>query len=131
MSLFYLTLLGGFELRSDSGRSVHLPTRKAEALLAYVALAPQREHAREALAALLWGEASDQSAAASLRQTLFLLGKTLDRNLIVTEGRTVALAPGALEIDVVEFEWCSANDGSEALERAAALYRGALLAGIA
>jgi len=131
MNVFHLTLLGGFELRSDSGRVVHLPTRKSEALLAYLALAPQRGYAREALTVLLWGDVSDQSAGASLRQTLFLIRKTLDQNVIVTEGRSVALAPGALEIDVVEFERCGANDGPAALERAAEFYRGDLLAGIA
>ncbi len=33
-------LLGGFEARFDTGQKVSLPTRKAEALLAYLALAP-------------------------------------------------------------------------------------------
>jgi len=132
MGRFQLKVLGGFELREPSGSIVRLPTRKAEALLAYLALAPQRGQAREFLTALLWGDVSEQSARATLRQTLSLLGKALGRGALVTQGRTVALAPGALDADALEFARCR-NDESdaEALERAAALYRGELLAGLA
>ncbi len=35
MSIATLSLLGGFELRRASGEAVRLPTRKAEALLAF------------------------------------------------------------------------------------------------
>jgi tetratricopeptide (TPR) repeat protein len=45
MTRLSLTLFGGFELRADAGAVVRLPTRKAEALLAYLALAPDRGHA--------------------------------------------------------------------------------------
>jgi len=124
-----MSLLGGFELRRR-GKVVRLPTRKAEALLAYLALAPQRVHARDALTTLLWGEVSDQSARASLRQTLFLIGKALNRAAIVVEGRSLVLAPGVLQIDVADFERLRANADTEALERAAELYGGDLLAGI-
>ncbi|HUF82487.1 MAG TPA: AAA family ATPase, partial [Burkholderiales bacterium] len=131
MAAYQLNLLGGFELRTSGGELVRLPTRKAEALLAYLALAPRSGHARDTLTGLLWGESSDRSARASLRQTLFLIGKSFNRDTLVTEGRTVALAPGALDVDVVEFERCSASGDIEALNRAAGLYRGELLAGLA
>ena len=39
MNRFRLQLLGGFELRSPAGDRLRLPTRKAEALLGYLALA--------------------------------------------------------------------------------------------
>jgi DNA-binding SARP family transcriptional activator len=35
-----LTLLGGFQARLDSGNVVSLPTRKAQALLAYLGVRP-------------------------------------------------------------------------------------------
>ncbi len=38
MATLDLKLLGGFEARLDSGQKIALPTRKAEALLAYLAL---------------------------------------------------------------------------------------------
>ena len=44
-------LLGGFEVRLPSGIPVHLPTRKAQALLAYLAMRPGQAHPRDKLAA--------------------------------------------------------------------------------
>jgi DNA-binding SARP family transcriptional activator len=132
MSGYRLNVLGGFELRSESGAIVRLPTRKAEALLAYLALTPQRGQSRDSLAALLWGDDAAQSARATLRQTLSLLGKALGRGALLTQGRAVALAPGALQTDAHEFACSNGDEGNaEALERAAALYRGELLAGLA
>jgi DNA-binding SARP family transcriptional activator len=47
-----LSLLGGFLLRADA-RARALPARKAQALLAYLALRLGRAHARDALTGLL------------------------------------------------------------------------------
>jgi DNA-binding SARP family transcriptional activator len=59
---FHLYLLGSFRLESRKphgtagreARTIRLPTRKAESLLAYLALFPER-HVREKLASLFWG----------------------------------------------------------------------------
>ena len=59
---FRIYLLGSFGLESVTSGSrggrdaqpVALPTRKIEALLAFLALHPE-SHAREKLAALIWG----------------------------------------------------------------------------
>jgi DNA-binding SARP family transcriptional activator len=128
---FRLNLLGGFALHDSSGATVRLPTRKAEALLAYLALAPERRHEREALTGLLWGDATDEASRASLRQTLFLLGKALGRDALVSEGRSIVPAPGVLIVDAVEFEGLEVNSDPLALARAADLYQGDLLAGLA
>jgi DNA-binding SARP family transcriptional activator len=126
-----LSLLGGFELRNASGKLTRLPTRKAEALLAFLALAPRRAQPRDSLTALLWGDAPEKHARASLRQTLSLIGKALGRGALVADARSVALGPGALETDVAEFDGGAATGDATALERACALYRGELLAGLA
>jgi DNA-binding SARP family transcriptional activator len=68
-----LTLLGGFQARLGSGPPVTLPTKKIQAFLAYLALPPGREHSRDKLAALLWGDLSQGHARNSLRQALFAL----------------------------------------------------------
>jgi DNA-binding SARP family transcriptional activator len=71
MTKLSLTLLGGFQARVDCGPARSLPTRKAQALLAYLALPVGRAHPRDKLAALLWGGNRDESARAGLRQALF------------------------------------------------------------
>src|SRR5687767_14424629 len=49
-----LRLLGGFAAEAGD-TTIALPTRKARALLAYLALAPQRSQEREKLSGLFWG----------------------------------------------------------------------------
>ena len=69
MPLVTLTLLGGFEART--GAKVLALPRKAEALLAYLALSSTPTHSRSKLAALLWDDALGDDARNSLRQVLF------------------------------------------------------------
>jgi DNA-binding SARP family transcriptional activator len=133
MAVLKVALLGTFEARLGSGATITFPRRKSEALLAYLALHPGQAQARDKLAALLWGDVSDDRARHSLRQALVTLRRALPGSAaasLVEEGNTIRLDPGAVEIDVALFE-CLAADGSpEALERAAALYRGDFLEGI-
>lgn len=133
MSAVSLTLLGGFELTLPPAVHVHLPTRKAQALLAYLALQPEQAQPRDKLAALLWGDVADAQARASLRQTLSLLGKALEHApapCLVTEARSVGVVAGAIEVGVRRFETAIAGGTPAALERAAQLYRGELLEGL-
>jgi DNA-binding SARP family transcriptional activator len=131
MKRLSLSLLGGFQARLDSGAAVGLPTRKAQALLAYLALPPGRSHPRDKLAALLWGGIREGSARASLRQALFAIRKALDdRPALTMEGSAVALMPDAADVDTEQFTRAVASGDPEALARAADLYRGDLLAGL-
>lgn len=66
-----LRLFGEFDLARGT-QPRHLPTRKTELLLAYLALAPG-PHSREKLAALLWGDTPDEHACGSLRKALTAL----------------------------------------------------------
>src|SRR5689334_559796 len=65
-----LNLLGGFHAAHGSGRELAIHSRKDQALLAYLALAPTPRHPRSKLASLLWSEYDDPSARHSLRQAL-------------------------------------------------------------
>ncbi len=56
MAKVNLALLGGLRLQIDPGEPVPLSTKKAGALLAYLALHPGQAQARPKLAALLWGD---------------------------------------------------------------------------
>jgi DNA-binding SARP family transcriptional activator len=133
MGRLHLTLLGGFQARLGAGPPASLPTRKAQALLAYLALPAGQAHPRDKLAALLWGEQGDAAARNSLRQALFALRRAMaaaDPPCLVSETDTLALRPTAVEVDVAAFEREIADGRLPALERAAALYQGDLLAGL-
>lgn len=130
MAKLRLTLLGGFEARTESGLSVVIPRKKARLLLAYLAIHPKRMHLRDKLATLLWDDAPGEQARLSLRQALFAIRRALSFDPTVLEGDCVALAAGAVTVDVAQFERLARNDVPATLERCAALYRGPLLEGM-
>jgi predicted ATPase/DNA-binding SARP family transcriptional activator len=100
---------------------VRLPTRKVESLLAYLALHPQ-PHAREHLAALLWGDGTRAQAAASLRTALSALRKPLGAAALIADRHSLQLNPGLdLWVDVRAFQ-------AEAAPAMGDLYAGELLA---
>ena len=126
-------LLGRFEARLDSGQKISLSTRKVEALLAYLALAPGKARSRDQLAGLLWSDRAETQAKSSLRQALTSLRRGLPENgspVLATEGESVALKAGAVAVDVLEFETLAANGSNGNLARAERLYRGPLLDGL-
>jgi DNA-binding SARP family transcriptional activator len=137
MALLILTLLGGFRARlepAEPAAPLALPTRKARALLAYLALPPGSAHPRDKLASLLWGSTAETTARTSLRQTLYALRKSLraaDLQPLALDGEAVALDPKAVTVDVEEFERCAAEATPAALARAVALYQGDFLDGFA
>jgi DNA-binding SARP family transcriptional activator len=125
-------LLGGFDARLASGAPLHLPTKKAQALLAYLGIRLGQSHPRDKLAALLWGEKSDEQARGGLRHALVVLRRALagaHPPPLRIEGQTLALNSVGVEVDVVTFERRVAEGTPEALEQAAELYRGDLLLG--
>ena len=121
-------LFGSFELKTKD-RAIHLPTRKMEALLAYLALHRSVQN-REKIASLFWGDSPDELARRSLRTALSVLRKELGDGFIITDRETVQLNPQVpLWVDVYEVEKQAENilaAGSQAgidLD----LYRGELL----
>jgi DNA-binding SARP family transcriptional activator len=134
MARLGLTLLGGFQAQLDTGQALGLPTKKAQALLAYLAIPLGRAHPRDKLAALLWGGIREESARASLRQALFAIRKALGEakpSPLTLEGETLALNRSGVDVDVATFEGWVAEGTPEALEKATTLYQGDLLAGFA
>ncbi|HEV8389979.1 MAG TPA: BTAD domain-containing putative transcriptional regulator [Dongiaceae bacterium] len=129
MVLVRLTLLGGFGLRRANGGDVRLPTRKAEALLAFLACHPGEKQPRDRLTALLWGDRGDRQARHSLSQTLLSLRQELGEadSLLLIERESVALRAEAVESDVVDFRQLASVPGG--LRSALDLYRGAFLDG--
>jgi len=133
MARLTLTLLGGFRAHLDPGAPLAFPTRKAQALLCYLAMPPGEAHPRDKLASLLWGSTVETTARTSLRQTLYSLRRTLRRAAdepLHADGNMVSLDPSAVTLDVAEFEQRVHEGTPAALAEAAALYRGNLLEGL-
>jgi DNA-binding SARP family transcriptional activator len=133
MPLLHLTLLGGFQVRLQDGPPVVLARKKAQALLAYLVVQPGEAHLRDKLAALLWGDSSDQRARHSLRQTLFALKHALPADgvdVLRVDAEHVAVNRRSVELDVTAFEQMVIDGAPQALARAAELYQGDFLEGL-
>lgn len=131
MTELHLELLGGFSVRFEGGQPCPLPTRKAQALLAYLALPAGRFHSREKLTTLLWGDTAEVQARQSFRQALSSIRRAVGdgRAMLLTQGDTIALNAELVLVDVAELEAALADGSSDGLERAATLYKGDLLDG--
>lgn len=140
MPSLHLNLFGAPELLLGDGapRPVHFETRKAIALLAYLAVSG-RSHTRDALAALLWPEADALHARSTLRRTLSALTVAIGEGQVEADRQAIGLHPRAtLVCDVTRFLAAIAHsrerDAAPAecrrhLEQAARLYRGDFMAG--
>src|SRR5690348_6065420 len=96
---------GGLELRAD-GAELALPaSKRARAVLAYLALNPGPQ-SRSRLAARFWPDVLDESARASLRVALTELRQALGPTAghVVATRDTVALEGPGLVVDVREFQ---------------------------
>ena len=135
MTPWTLKLLGDCALLSPGGQPIRLSTRKSLALLAYVALQPERRARRQRLSALLWDDADAEQGRLHVRKALWLLRSESARAApgapppIEGEGEWLAVRPGALVTDLDALLAASAGAGSDpaALEAAAALYPGDFL----
>ncbi len=128
-----LSLFGGFQLEDAQGRSISLPLRKAQALVAYLAVVKGQCASRDQLVGLLWAGSDPQRARQSLRQTLATLTKALGEEaeqVLRIDGQEVRLVPGTIAVDVVETEWLLAEGSAQSLSEAKALFRGDFLAGL-
>ena len=128
-----ITLLGGFAAKAD-GAPLALPTRKAEALLAFLALKPGVARRRERIAATLWPRSGEAQARGSLRQTLTTIRKALQPAGvagIISDGDTLHLDPEGVSVDAARLDAALADGSAAELARAAELYAGDLLDGFA
>lgn len=133
MTALDLRLLGEFEARDGAGHAFAVTARKNQALLAMLALAPSGSLPRQFIAGLLWSDRGEAQARGSLRQALVGLRKDLvaiDPPLLTVSDVKIRLDLGRLEVDALAFQRLAASEDVAALRRAAALYRGELLADI-
>ena len=94
-----LSLYGGFFLTNSFGTDVPIKSRKAKALLAYLALKQGEMSNREEIMALLWSDRQEAQARASLRQVLTGLRKDLGDGPLLVDADTIALNPDQIMLD--------------------------------
>ena len=141
MAQLELLCLGPPRVELD-GKPIEVDTRKAIALLAFLAVSGTR-HSRDALANLLWPEYDQVHARAALRRTLSTLNKALRGDWLDIDRESVALTGEPRPcLDIYHFqrklaECCIHHhpqtevcpDCVEPLTEAVNLYRGDFLAG--
>ena len=132
MTQYKLTLFGGFDFTSPDDTPVSISAKKAKALLAYLALHPNKAQQRETLAELLWADCNSSQAKQSLRQTLSALRKVFDKDesIIDADQQTIFLHLDSLEIDVLNFDDLCNQKDEVSLQKALELYQGELLEGL-
>jgi DNA-binding SARP family transcriptional activator len=102
MARLALFLLGSPRIERD-GHPIAVDTRKAVALLAYLAVTRQR-HSRDVLAGLLWPDYDESHARATLRRTLSALNRALASAVLDVDRERIGPAAGAdLRLDVDDF----------------------------
>jgi TolB-like protein/DNA-binding SARP family transcriptional activator/Tfp pilus assembly protein PilF len=127
-----IRLLGPVAIAID-GRPVVIASKKARALLGYLALRQGTQVSRGVVTGLLWGERSESQARASLRQTLSELRRALPgpaRQSIIANKETISWVPGSAWIDAKVLESAAASEDNDALRDAAELIGGELMEGL-
>ena len=140
MAELRIALLGPPRVERD-GAPIEVDTRKAIAMLAYLAIHPER-HGRDAVAGLLWPDYDTEHARGALRRTLSTLNKAVGPGWLAADRTTVGFAQAGFWLDVTRFEELVAgcrdhghppDDACPAclapLAEAARLHRGDFLAG--
>jgi len=122
-----IRVFGPFGLRWSDGRTVVLTSRKAQALLAYLAI--EGRSTRDALMNLLWGELGEERARHNLRQALSAARSTCGP-IVVSDGALLSLDPQHCSADVLDFGRLLATNDQQRLEQGLGMYHGELLDGL-
>src|SRR5947209_3671053 len=128
---FRAGVLGPFLLSRD-GAMVDTTRwqRKVEVLFKLLLTAPDRQLRRDDLIDLLWPDADPENGLGNLRMLVHRLRTTIDlpdSSPVLSEGGWIALNPECeweLDLELLEAVAAGPITGIDALEQAAALYRG-------
>ena len=124
-------MLGGLRVRTG-GAEIRMASRKAQALLACLALQPGVGFSRDFLAGLLWEDSDPELARASLRQALATLRRALPERVgraLQGDGQTVVIDASLVTSDVARFRALVKDGSADALSDLAAVAGGVLLDG--
>ena len=121
-----LHFLGPFKALGSDGEPVELTSKKARALLAYLAVEHERAHARERLAGMLWSETGDERARHNLRQSLSAIRRSCGE-VIASQGDLLRLDRDLCTADVIDVEHLSRANTADELRQCLDLIQGELL----
>src|SRR3954465_2993991 len=97
-----VSLVGRLGVRFN-GRPIELRTRKAGAVLSYLALSEAKQESRERLVGLLWSRSDEEKARGSLRQVIRELRSTFEAAGYHGFGAgrlSIQLDPAMVEVDI-------------------------------
>ncbi len=131
-----LALLGPIQISRDGEAVRGFESRKALALLCYLAVRAQPV-SRVELANLFWGDKTEAQGRGNLSRVLNNLS-SLFPNTFITDRESVQIKPDAFSLDIAEFEEQTTDERRKAemddavrrLSSAVALYRGEFMAGL-
>lgn len=142
----HIHLFGKLHISYNGQELKGFDSRKVQELLCYLLLNRNREHSREVLATLLWGENASGQSKTYLRKSLWQLQSALESqtetstgNILLVEGNWIQLnAKADLWLDVAIFEQAFTpvmgipgekldHDHAQSLRSAVELYRADLL----
>ncbi len=125
-AMLEIRVIGELEVELSGTKAELPPSRRARALLGWLAVHPGRHH-RSRLAGMFWPDVLEVSARASLRSAIWALRSALGASFgryLATDRDTVTLAGEDLRVDLREFRRLAAAGQPEA---AVAWCRGELL----
>lgn len=134
MSSSHLTTLGGFAFSVDGVPTRSPATRKARALMAYLATNPKIDVARERVVEIFWPDSEPQRARDSLSTALHSIRRCIrsagpDADTYLVTNKSVLSWIGPTEVDAVAFARLAAQRGEQTDRDALAIYRGDFLEG--
>lgn len=116
MSRLNLFLLGPPQVECNGVPIKKVDTRKAIALLAYLAIT-HKSHRRDSIMALLWPELDESRARTALRRSLYVLNRSLTGNWLEVDRKSIGLNPDTdVWLDVDEFHRYLVECGSHGHE---------------
>jgi DNA-binding SARP family transcriptional activator len=125
-------MLGGLRVRQPGGAEIRMASRKAQAVLACLALQPGVGVSRDFLSSLLWEDSDPELARASLRQALAALRRALPEKVgrgLQGDGQNVLIDAALVTSDVARFRALLKDGSADALSDIASVVGGVLLDG--
>jgi DNA-binding SARP family transcriptional activator len=99
VSVLRISLFGKFDAQYGGQVVTGLDACKAQELLCYLLLYPDRPHPRETLADLLWGDTTTAQSRRYLRKALWQLQTALDSQVNLSDGRLLLAEPDWVQLN--------------------------------